>query len=83
MVTQNDIIALHKLKPEYTAGQLASELGCRVQQVFATKQRRSLKIPKSKKRSVSANNLFALGRAARRKGLTVDIIQRLQLVMAP
>lgn len=78
MVTKTDIITLHRLKPLLSADQLAAQLGCSVEQVFQSKQRYGLKIPRKTGRAHSRpNNVFALGREARKAGLTVEMIRQM------
>lgn len=77
MVSKADILTLHRLKPLLTADQLAAELNCKVEQVFVAKQRYGLKIPRAKGRTDKPNSVFALGREARRAGLTVEMIQQM------
>ena len=77
MATKQQVIDLNKQHPEWTAREIAEELGCMVEYIGACKKRYGLKFAKATHRTWDPNNVFALGREARRAGLTVEKIQAL------
>jgi hypothetical protein len=78
MATKQQVIDLNKKHPEWTASDIAAELDCMVEYVGACKKRYGLKFAKATHRANHPNSVFALGRAARRAGLTVEKIQRME-----
>lgn len=67
MATKQQVCDLHKKHPTWTALDIADVLGCGVGYVRATATRCSLTLPVCEKKRAAA---YALGRAARRAGLT-------------
>jgi hypothetical protein len=78
MTTWRDVAKLHLENPTWTAKELAKQLGCSVEQVFMCKQRFGLKIPRVRHRDVNPNNVIALGKQARRAGLTLEDLIKLE-----
>jgi hypothetical protein len=79
MATKQQVIDLNKKHPTWTAGDIAAELGCMVEYVGACKKRYGLQFAKAKPRSEDPNSVVALGREARRAGLTVEAIRLLAM----
>jgi hypothetical protein len=77
MATKQQVIDLNKKHPNWTASDIASELGCMVEYVAACKRRYGLKFAKATHRAEHPNSVFALGREARRAGLTVEKIRQM------
>lgn len=75
MATKQQVIDLNKRHPNWTARDIAEELDCMPEYVASCKQRYGLKFAKAYERSENHNSVFALGREARRAGLTVEAIQ--------
>lgn len=77
MTTKQEVIDLNLKHPTWTAREIADELGCMVEYVAACKKRYGLTFAYSKRRWLDPNNIYALGREARRAGLTVEAIQKI------
>lgn len=77
MATKQQVIDLNKQHPNWTAREVAEELGCIEQYVHACKKRYGLRFAKAARRTDTPNNVFALGREARRAGLTVEALQQI------
>ena len=77
MATKQQVIDLNKKHPEWTASDIASELDCMVEYVGACKKRYGLRFAKATHRADHPNSVLALGRAARRAGLTVEKLQQM------
>jgi hypothetical protein len=76
MATKQQVIDLNKKHPNWTARDIAEELGCMVEYVGACKRRYGLKFARATGRSTeNPNSIFALGREARRAGLTIERIR--------
>lgn len=81
MATKQQVIELNKKHPTWTASDIAFELGCMPEYVASCKKRYGLTFAKSRHRSDNPNSVFALGREARRAGLTVEKIQKIGAVL--
>jgi hypothetical protein len=77
MATKQQVIDLNKKHPTWTAREIADNLDCMVEYVAACKKRYGLQFAPSRNRTMDPNNIYALGREARRAGLTVEAIQKL------
>jgi hypothetical protein len=77
VATKQEVIDLNKKYPNWTAVEIANELGCSPEYVGACKHRYGLKFASATRRSDNPNSVFALGREARRAGLTVEKIQQM------
>ena len=78
MATKQQVIDLNKKHPTWTARDIAEHLDCLVEYVFSCKTRYGLKFAKGNYRERDPNSVTMLGRAARRAGLTMDDIKRLE-----
>ena len=73
MTTKDQVIDLHARHPDWTAGKIASELGCDPAYVRGTAHRMKLKIPP--RRPKIDHSALELGLACRAAGLTLrDIL---------
>lgn len=77
MATKRQVIELNRRHPEWTARDIAEELDCMIEYVHACKQRYSLRLARGTYRAGHPNNIYTLGRAAKRAGLTVEKIKQL------
>jgi len=77
MATKQQVIDLNKKHPEWTARDIADHLDCMVEYVASCKKRYGLRFAKATHRADNPNSVFALGREARRAGLTVEKIQQM------
>lgn len=77
MADHNQVIALHRKHPEWSATEIAAQLDCSTGYVRATAHRKRLKLPSSRPDSISA-----LGHAAREAGLSVADIENMAVQLA-
>lgn len=77
MTTKQDVIDLNKRHPNWTMREVADELDCMPEYVAACKRRYMLKFPKATHRTDNPHSVFALGREARRAGLTIEAIRQI------
>jgi hypothetical protein len=77
VTTKQQVIDLNKKHPTWTAREIADELGCMVEYVASCKTRYGLNFAPARNRTMDPNNIYALGREARRAGLTVEAIQKI------
>lgn len=77
MATKQQVIDLNKNHPTWTAREVADHLDCMPEYVASCKKRYGLHFPKATHRSDNPHSIFALGREARRAGLTVEKIQKI------
>lgn len=75
MATKQQIIATNLAHPTWTMRQVADHLGCKIQLINTYKDRYALSFPRDKSRLRNPRSIFALGRAARDAGLTVEDLQ--------
>lgn len=80
MANKKQVIELHKKNPDLTSVDIAEQLGCDSAYVRATFYRNGLTLPGN---NGDRKEIFALGRAAKRAGLTLtDISRRAKTVAA-
>ena len=85
MATNVQVIEAHKRNPTWTASDIADALKCSSGYVRRTAQRYNLTLPKGKAgpkpnpnaRRIPRASVFALGRAARAAGLTIEMLEML------
>lgn len=77
MATKQQVIDINRQHPEWTARDIAEHLGCMVEYVASCKKRYGLRFAKASHRTDNPLSVFALGREARRAGLTVEAIQKI------
>lgn len=83
MATKQQVIDLNLKHPDWTARQIAEALGCLPEYVGICKQRYDLKFAKATRRvQIKPDSLLALGREARRFGMTVETIRKVGLERA-
>jgi hypothetical protein len=82
MTTKHEVIAAHRKHPEWTAGEIASALGCMREYVVSTARRNDLTLPKVRPAYtrpyvyLTASARQALSIAAQRRGVTVAELAR-------
>lgn len=70
MATKAQVLELHRKYPEWTSVDIAERLNCESAYVRATFYRNGLQLTKR-----PVNGIYALGRAAKMAGLTVQAIE--------
>lgn len=76
MATKQQVIDLNIEHPEWTARQVADHLGCCPEYIAACRKRYGLTFAKATSRYDNPTSIFALGREARRAGLTIETIRK-------
>lgn len=76
MTTKHEVIAVHTAHPDWNSVQIASKLNCCDAYVRSTFRRNGMTLIRSRGPK-DHNSIYALGRAAKAAGLTVDDINEI------
>lgn len=77
MITQEQVIEVHRQNPTWSASQIAKHLNCRTCQVGMVAFRKHLSLPKKRRVRSSFGTIIELGRACKKANLSLQEIENM------
>jgi len=75
MITQEQVIEVHRKNPTWSATQIAKHLNCRTCQVGMVAFRKRLSLPKKRRTRSAFGTIIELGRACKKANLSLRDIE--------
>jgi len=77
MITQEQVVEVHRKNPTWSASQIATHLNCRTCQVGVVAFRKRLSLPKKRRARSSFGTIIELGRACKKANVSLNDIEKL------